>query len=136
MLRHQILLTIALTAILAPSLRASEFDWVEGEDGATRDYYNRAAQLKWRNFLGDWTDAAGKEQGDKPFGSATTDRSANNPLSPHLRSPQRRPQFPHLKSKFLKLPTLVEAGVGSVNADWKLDAWESELKEPLWGPGS
>ncbi|GIW81264.1 MAG: hypothetical protein KatS3mg105_3071 [Gemmatales bacterium] len=47
------------------------YHWAEGvpdhEDGATRDYYNRAAWLPWRNRLGDWTDAEGKEQGNKPY---------------------------------------------------------------------
>jgi hypothetical protein len=49
--------------------------WVEGtqalDDGATRDYYNRAARLPWRNYLGDWHDANGSSQGNTPFGMTT-----------------------------------------------------------------
>jgi len=47
--------------------------WAEGargDDGATRDFYNRAATLRWRQLLGDWRDAEGKAQGDAPFGEA------------------------------------------------------------------
>jgi Polysaccharide lyase 14/Disaggregatase related repeat len=43
----------------------------EGDDGATRDYYNRGAQLPWRNYLGDWHDANGDPQGDVPFTQTT-----------------------------------------------------------------
>jgi hypothetical protein len=46
-------------------------DWVEGteaaDDGATRDYYNRAARLAWDNALGDWRDANDQLQGDNPY---------------------------------------------------------------------
>jgi len=49
-------------------------EWAEGtqaeDDGATRDFYNRAARLPFANQLGDWTDANDIEQGDAPF--ATT----------------------------------------------------------------
>ena len=45
--------------------------WAEGtqsaDDGATRDYYNRAALLPWRNENGDWADASGVEQGTSAF---------------------------------------------------------------------
>jgi len=48
--------------------------WAEGtqadDDGATRDYYNRAVSLSWRNELGDWADADGVEQGADPFATA------------------------------------------------------------------
>ena len=55
-------------------LRAAPNDWAEGTagtDGATRDYYNRAARLPWENFLGDWRDARDQPQGDRPFAEAT-----------------------------------------------------------------
>ena len=46
-------------------------DWAEGtpgmENGASRDFYNRAGLLPWRNFMGDWRDAAGTAQGGVPF---------------------------------------------------------------------
>ena len=41
--------------------------WAEREDGATRDYYNRAAKLKWRNYMGDWKDAKNVAQGDDAY---------------------------------------------------------------------
>lgn len=37
------------------------------ETGATRDFFNKAASMKWKNSLGDWKDAEGKLQGDSPF---------------------------------------------------------------------
>jgi hypothetical protein len=44
--------------------------WAEGgrgDEGATREFYNRPAALRWRHVLGDWRDADGKAQGDAPF---------------------------------------------------------------------
>jgi hypothetical protein len=53
---------------------AAPDDWAEGtaerDDGATPTYYNRGAQLPWRNRAGDWRDADGVEQGIKPFAVA------------------------------------------------------------------
>lgn len=50
---------------------AAQNDWAEGtsrmNDGASRDYYNRAGYLKWNNFMGDWRDADNVAQGKKPF---------------------------------------------------------------------
>ena len=40
------------------------------EDGATREFYNRPADLRWRHAMGDWRDAEGKAQGDAPFAEA------------------------------------------------------------------
>ena len=70
-----------LTGILAASVLAGEIlwaapdDWTEGAkdkaSGATRDYYNRAASLIWKNRMGDWRDADNVAQGDKPY-SVTT----------------------------------------------------------------
>lgn len=49
-------------------------DWAEGTqaaaDGATRDYYNRAGQLEWQNYLGDWADAEGALQGPQAYAVA------------------------------------------------------------------
>lgn len=49
-------------------------DWAEGapgkSTGASRDYYNSAAKLKWRNFMGDWRDAKNVAQGDTAYSSA------------------------------------------------------------------
>jgi hypothetical protein len=68
----------AAQALAAPN------DWAEGsrgDEGATRDYYHRAALLAWRNFFGDWHDADDKPQGDQPFASAAaTARDGEKPL--------------------------------------------------------
>lgn len=53
--------------------RADETDWAE--DGATREYYNRAGGLRWKNRLGDWRDAANREQGDVAYASAAAERA-------------------------------------------------------------
>ncbi len=42
--------------------------WAEGAgDGATREFYNRAAGLAWRHLMGDWRDGEGRQQGGAPF---------------------------------------------------------------------
>ena len=69
-------LCLACMAALVPSAAlAAPYDWPEGaeegEDGASRDYYNLAARLAWNNYMGDWADATGAAQGDQPFASAT-----------------------------------------------------------------
>ncbi len=43
----------------------------DGSDGATCEYFNRGAQIRWRHRLGDWKDARGTEQGDIPFARAS-----------------------------------------------------------------
>jgi hypothetical protein len=62
-----------LTSCLAPAFAARN-DWAEGtpgqSNGASRDYYNRAASLPWKHRMGDWRDADNKEQGGKPYASA------------------------------------------------------------------
>jgi hypothetical protein len=75
-----VLLIISLASSV-PELTAQEMsphDWAEGtpgrDDGATRDYYNRAGRLAWRNFLGDWHDASNQPQGDQPFAQITLTR--------------------------------------------------------------
>jgi hypothetical protein len=59
--------------------------WVEGsmalDDGATRDFYNRAAQLAWDNFMGDWADANGTPQGNTAY--ATASLPDDNTPGPH-----------------------------------------------------
>jgi hypothetical protein len=49
--------------------------WVEGtmalDDGATRDFYNRAAQLTWDHSMGDWVDANGEQQGSAAYTSSS-----------------------------------------------------------------
>lgn len=50
-------------------------DWAEGtpgmSTGASRDYYNSAGLLKWKNFMGDWRDADNVAQGNQPFATTT-----------------------------------------------------------------
>jgi hypothetical protein len=51
--------------------------WAEGAsefDGATRDYYNRAAHLAWEHQGGDWRDARGTAQGQRAFATAKVKR--------------------------------------------------------------
>lgn len=56
------------------ALQAAKNDWAEGtpgqNNGASREYYNRAGLLKWTNFLGDWRDRDNKAQGDAPYAQA------------------------------------------------------------------
>lgn len=67
--------TLYIGLLLYPSLCFSApNDWAEGSaglhDGATRDYFNRGAQLRWTHFMGDWVDASGKQQGNKAYADA------------------------------------------------------------------
>jgi hypothetical protein len=59
----------------APHGRAAKNDWAEGQPGrstgASRDYYNSAGQLAWRNFMGDWHDVEGVAQGDAAYATMT-----------------------------------------------------------------
>ena len=66
---------VALLVLAFPCTAAAQLDaWAEGrdatDDGATRDFYNRGAGLRWRQRLGDWTDRDGVLHGDAPW--ATT----------------------------------------------------------------
>ena len=75
MLRPRIFL-LAAWALASPApAPAAPNDWAEGtpgkDDGATRDYYNRAGLLAWKHRLGDWRDARDAEQGDAPYATAT-----------------------------------------------------------------
>jgi len=66
---------ILLVSNLYTQNPSDKSQWVEGtqaaDDGATRDYYNRAARLAWDNYMGDWWDANDVAQGDAPYGTAT-----------------------------------------------------------------
>src|SRR5687767_6798553 len=50
-------------------------DWAEGspekDDGASRDYYNRAALLEWQHKMGDWRDTKNTPQGEVAYATAT-----------------------------------------------------------------
>ena len=60
-----------LIMVCAFTVDAAVNDWAEGtpgmENGASRDHYNRAGLLPWRNYMGDWRDSAGVAQGGAPF---------------------------------------------------------------------
>lgn len=66
-----------LNLICATTVSAAKNDWAEGTSGrstgATRDYYNAAGRLAWRNFMGDWHDARDTAQGDAPYAAATVE---------------------------------------------------------------
>ena len=69
------LLSLVVVSASAAVVGAAENDWAEGtpglENGASRDFYNRAALLPWRHFMGDWRDSNGVTQGDAPFAVTT-----------------------------------------------------------------
>ncbi len=54
---------------------AAKNDWAEGNegfsDGASRDYFNSAGKLEWKNFMGDWRDAENVEQGERAYAIET-----------------------------------------------------------------
>ena len=63
---------ICLTALASIEVQAFDrWNWAEGsaggEDGATREFYNAAALLRWRNPQGDWRDRKGVAQGRAAF---------------------------------------------------------------------
>lgn len=57
--------------LMADSSWAAPNDWAEGvadlNDGATRDFYNRAARLPWSQQLGDWRDSQDALHGSSPY---------------------------------------------------------------------
>lgn len=65
--------SIAFGLMLATGmpLLAAPNDWAEGtpgkDNGASRDFYNRATLLEWKNKLGDWRDAKDVAQGKEPY---------------------------------------------------------------------
>lgn len=77
---------VALSLLLSgpfPAFAAPD-DWAEGaagkSDGANRDFYNRAAGLRWRNSEGDWRDADGRQQGPNPFAAANVAANQTEPV--------------------------------------------------------
>ena len=73
MITRNILIILLATHVTAAS--AAENDWAEGtevsDDGASREFYNRAGMLAWENFMGDWRDAKNVEQGEHPYAIET-----------------------------------------------------------------
>src|SRR5947209_763536 len=74
--RYAVWVSLVLAVVLSGGtlLSAAPDDWAEGaagrDDGANHTYYNRGGQLPWRNREGDWRDADGTQQGNKPFAVA------------------------------------------------------------------
>ena len=71
--QHYILWTFSILISTTAALGAKN-DWAEGtpgrSTGASRDYYNAAGSLAWKNFMGDWRDAKDVAQGNSAY--ATT----------------------------------------------------------------
>jgi hypothetical protein len=71
----EFILIFHMALALVPTASAVQNHWAEGTsdraDGASRDYYNRAALLKWDNYMGDWRDAKNTAQGDTAYAVAT-----------------------------------------------------------------
>ena len=61
----------------ASVVSAAKNDWAEGtpgrSTGASRDYYNSAGELPWKNFMGDWRDAKDVAQGKTAYAAATVE---------------------------------------------------------------
>ncbi len=74
MARGSLYLTTCFMLTCASVAFAARNDWAEGtprgDDGATRDYYNRAGLLPWNDFMGDWRDARDVARGNTAY--ATT----------------------------------------------------------------
>lgn len=70
-LKPSIITSLTLSVVVCCCSAAEKSDWAEGgvteTDGANREYYNRAAMLPWRHFMGDWRDARDTAQGDIPY---------------------------------------------------------------------
>lgn len=71
MLNARILLTIAVVLWSVAVQGAERKDpWnalYDGWDGATCDFFNNGARLRWKTRGGDFLDSAGKPRGDRPF---------------------------------------------------------------------
>jgi hypothetical protein len=63
-----------LLTLYASCAAAAVNDWPEGDEspatGATREFYNGAAELPWDHFMGDWRDQQGSSQGNAWFARA------------------------------------------------------------------
>ena len=74
-----LVISMRVTAVTPEAPTASggsaKSQWVEGtmanDDGATRDYYNRAGLLAWDNYMGDWRDTNNLSQGNAAYASVT-----------------------------------------------------------------
>lgn len=67
-----------LTGIPASADGSRRFDLFDGKGGATCEFFNRDALLRWKNRQGDWNDAAGTVRGTVPFSAAHVDSEARS----------------------------------------------------------
>ena len=58
---------LALLAFASDAAFAQRSRLFDGVDGATCDYFNYGGRLAWRHRSGDWSDATGLPQGERPF---------------------------------------------------------------------
>ena len=67
------LITQLAALILSLPVRASDLrlELYDGSDGANCKYFNVGGGIPWQHPLGDWRDANGQAQGDKPFATST-----------------------------------------------------------------
>ncbi|MES2046933.1 MAG: DNRLRE domain-containing protein [Pseudomonadota bacterium] len=85
-MKKKVIVSVFLTAALlsvsvfqtlvASTLSAADrWNWTEGSesglDGATREFYNAAASLRWQHPNGDWRDKLGTPQGKSAFSELT-----------------------------------------------------------------
>ena len=71
--QHYVVL-VFLCLISATVAFGAKNDWAEGtlgrSTGATRDFYNAAGRLAWKNFMGDWRDRNDVAQGNAAYATA------------------------------------------------------------------
>ena len=67
---RNLFLVACLGSLSSPPTCAQTYLY-DGPGGATCAYYDVATGIKWRNRVGDWRDADGKSQGDRPFARFT-----------------------------------------------------------------
>jgi hypothetical protein len=68
-----LLLALGLTARATAQASDPRSQLYDGEDGATCAYFNAGGRIPWRHALGDWVDADGQSQGEKPFATAAVE---------------------------------------------------------------
>ncbi len=71
---QQFAVAMVLMTVFAAPLLGAKNDWAEGSvgrsTGASRDYYNSAGRLPWKNFMGDWHDAKDTAQGNEAYATS------------------------------------------------------------------
>lgn len=67
------LTTLLAALVLSLPARAADprFELYDGPDGANCKYFNAGGRIAWQHRLGDWRDANGQAQGEKPFAQSS-----------------------------------------------------------------